>query len=107
MSSDARAKFKENVKDVKRLIEIHTIVGGTGQGYRHQLEVLHKSSIVLTCAFWESYCEDIAAEALEFVVEYAEPENLSKGVRKIVADELKREDHQLAVWKLAGDGWKQ
>ena len=43
MSSNARTKFRDNIEDIKRLLEIHDIVGGPGPGYRHRLEVLHKS----------------------------------------------------------------
>lgn len=38
---------------------------GTARGRRFDLEVLNKSAIVLITSYWEAYCEDIAAEALD------------------------------------------
>ena len=43
------------------MIEIHVLLGGSGQGRKYQLEVLNKSAVVLITAIWEAYCEDIAA----------------------------------------------
>jgi RiboL-PSP-HEPN len=68
MPSKARIAFRENVKDVQRLLDLHKDKGGIAQGRRYGLEVLNKSAIVLLTSFWEAYCEDIAAEALEHIV---------------------------------------
>ncbi|MEX2168226.1 MAG: MAE_28990/MAE_18760 family HEPN-like nuclease [Pirellulales bacterium] len=105
-STEARKAFDNNCEDIKRLMEIHTDYGGTGAGYRHQLEVLNKSAIVLLCAIWEAYCEDLAAEAVEHIVSHAKADGLSKSIKKIVAAELEKDPNEIAVWDLAGDGWK-
>lgn len=34
---------------------------------RRNLEVLNKSAIVLLCAIWEAYCEDLADDALRLL----------------------------------------
>ena len=70
MSSNARKAFDRNAEDVDRLLEIHQNLGGDAQGRRFRLEVLNKSAIILITAFWEAYCEDIAAEALEHVINH-------------------------------------
>lgn len=88
MASNSRRAFDDNAKDIQRLLEIHTEYGGDGPGRRHRLEVLNKSAVVLITAIWEAYCEDITAEALK------------------IAKDLKAKSHELAVWDLAGDGWK-
>jgi hypothetical protein len=107
MPSKARKAFDESAAEVDRLIELHKIVGGAGPGRKHQLEVLNKSAIVLITAIWEAYCEDIAAEALEFIVEQSKDENgLPKEIKQIIPKDLKKDAHELAVWKLAGDGWR-
>ena len=62
MPSEARKAFDANVADVDRLLALHSTAGGAGQGRRYGLEVLNKSAIVLVTAYWEAYCEDIAAE---------------------------------------------
>lgn len=107
MPSKAYLTFLANAKDITRLIELHKDKGGIERGRRYGLEVLNKSAIVLLTSFWEAYCEDIAAEALEHLVVHApSAAKLPEELRKIVAKELKAENHELAVWKLSDDGWR-
>ncbi|MBA4137148.1 MAG: hypothetical protein C0518_07515 [Opitutus sp.] len=107
MPSKAYLAFAENAKDIERLLELHKDKGGLERGRRFGLEVLNKSAIVLLTSFWEAYCEDIAAEALEHLVVHApSSDKLPLELRKIVAKELKAENHDLAIWKLSDDGWR-
>jgi hypothetical protein len=107
MPSDARSSFDENLKDVERLMELHEQAGGTGPGRRHNLEVLNKSAVVLITAYWEAYCEDIASEALEFIVNNApNAAALPKEVKKIVAKEIKTAANELEAWSLSDEGWR-
>jgi RiboL-PSP-HEPN len=107
MPSKAREAFKENASDIERLLEIHEDIGGDAQGRRYRLEVLNKSAIVLITAFWEAYCEDLAAEAVKHLVDNCEKaDKLPLDLRKRIAKELKDDRHELAVWTLAGDAWK-
>lgn len=108
MASKARKSLEENLADVNRLLEFHTAEGGNAKGRRFGLEVLNKSAIVLITAYWEAYCEDIAAEGLDHMVAYLnEAKNLPKEIRKIIAAELKADKNELAVWRLSGDGWRK
>lgn len=108
MSSKARKAFDANAQDVERLLEIHKNLGGDDRGRRYQLEVLNKSAIVLITAFWEAYCEDIAAEAVDMIVNSASSaDKLSKHIKKVIAKELKNDKNELSVWSLADDGWKK
>jgi len=71
------------------------------------LEVLNKSGVVLVCAFWEAFCEDLAFEALEHLVSNAKNyKGLPKRLQQQVATELKDDRDQLAVWRLADEGWR-
>ncbi|MEO0487547.1 MAG: HEPN domain-containing protein [Pseudomonadota bacterium] len=107
MASKARAAFDKNAKDIKRLIELHEDVGGTAPGRRYGLEVLNKSAIVLITAFWEAYCEDIAAEGLAHIVKHAKSADaLPNELKKTIAKRLKQQQHELEVWKIADDGWR-
>jgi hypothetical protein len=107
MASKARHAFDESCHDVDRLLEIHSQLGGSGQGRRYQLEVLNKSAIVLITAIWEAYCEDIVAEGIEHLVTHSTNASaLSKGIKKPIAKELKADLNELAVWQLADSGWK-
>ncbi len=109
MASKSRKQFAENKKDVDNLLLFHSEKGGTGPGRREKrLEVLHKSAIVLITAIWEAFCEDLAEEALEHIVKHTDDASkLSNDIRKQVAKELSKDDHNLAVWQLSGDGWKK
>jgi RiboL-PSP-HEPN len=107
MASSARKAFDKNCEDVDRLLDIHQSIAGDRPGRKYQVEVLNKASIVLLTAFWEAYCEDVAAEALKFIVDHAtDATALPKELRKQVAKELAGDKDDLAVWKLSGDGWR-
>jgi hypothetical protein len=105
--SQAANSFAESSREVDSLLGIHERLTGVERGYRPGMEVLNKSALVLLCAIWEAYCEDIADEALRHLVANSRDfSTLPKALRKNVAKELKDDPHELAVWKLAGDGWK-
>lgn len=107
MASAARKAFDKNVKDIERLLELHNQIGGGQKGRRYGLEVLNKSAIVLITAFWEAYCEDVASEGLAHIVKHAKSADaLPKELKKQVAAELKKHNHELELWKVADDGWR-
>jgi hypothetical protein len=108
MPSQARKRFDKNAIDIERLMKLHQEKGGALRGRRRGLEVLNKSAIILITSFWEAYCEDIAAESLEYIVKYGvSPESLPKEIKQLVAKELKSNLNELAVWSLCGDGWRE
>jgi hypothetical protein len=108
VASDARRAFDSNCKDVDRLLKVHVDLTGNAPGRRYGVEVLNKSAIVLITAFWEAYCEDIAAEALQHLVTKAGSSDLlPEDLRKNIAKELKADQHELATWRLADDGWRK
>lgn len=108
LPSKAWKAFNQNADDVKRLLEIHSTLGGDAPGRRYRLEVLNKSAIVLITAIWEAYCEDLAAEALNHLVNnVARGTDLPEDLKRAIATEFKSKDaHELAAWELADDGWK-
>jgi hypothetical protein len=89
-------------------LDLHELVSGTDVGRRSAaLQVLNRSGIVLVCAVWEAYCEDLVAEALNHLVNHVSgPGGLPDGLRKLIAKEVRADPHDLAAWALAGDGWK-
>ena len=108
MASKAEEAFDESAKDIERLLEIHKSLGGDKKGRRYRLEVLNKSAIVLITAIWEAFCEDLAAEALDSLVQHApDASSLPKDLKKLIAAELKAHDNELAVWDVADGGWRQ
>lgn len=106
MGSQAREAFEKNCEEIDRLLEIHGDITPEGRGRKWKVEALHKSAIVLLTAFWEAFCEDLAAEGLRHLVEHGNAENLPKHLRRLVANELKEDQDQLAIWQLADEGWR-
>jgi hypothetical protein len=99
--------FDENVKDIDKLLELHAAEGGDQPGRRYGLEVLNKSAIVLITSFWESYCEDLAEEALEVIVQHApDADALPNEIKKVIAKGLKEDKNELAVWGISDDKWR-
>lgn len=108
MPSKARAALERNIIDVQQLLDIHTEKGGAAPGRRRGLEVLNKSAVVLLTAYWESYCEDIAEEAVEHIIKYAKSADvLPDTMKKLIAKELKNEKNDLAVWAIADGAWRK
>lgn len=106
-ASKALTALDENLKDVEALLKLHEEKGGDGRGRRHGLEVLNKSGIVLITSCWEAFCEDIAEEGLEFIVTHATTADaLPKEIKKILAKELKADQNELAIWRIADDKWR-
>jgi hypothetical protein len=107
MPSKARTAFDKNLNDIERLMELHQQEGGTSRGRRYNLEVLNKSAIVLITSYWEAYCEDIAAEALEHIIKHSKTsDTLPKELKKAIAKELESDKNNLAVWEVADGKWK-
>jgi hypothetical protein len=104
----SKRAFEKNCQDINNLLDIHLRLTGPAPGRRYDVEVLHKGAIVLTTAFWEAYCEDLAAEALEHLINHAKDANtIPEALRKQVAAEMRGQSaHELAPWSLAGDGWR-
>ncbi|WP_405243823.1 HEPN domain-containing protein [Lentisalinibacter salinarum] len=96
----------DNMGQVFRLVEIHTEIAGPGRGRKHNVEVLHKSAIVLLVAAWEAYVEDIALHAAEFLARnIGQPEHLPRNIQHAICENL-RESTGLKPWQIAGEGWR-
>ncbi|MCW2931944.1 MAG: hypothetical protein JWM19_2906 [Actinomycetia bacterium] len=107
MTSRAEASFVKNCEDIDELLRIHADITGESPGRRRKLGPLRELTIVLLTAFWEAFCEDLAAEALQHLVAHApDAQALPAELRKQVARELAADKNTLAAWKLAGDGWR-
>jgi hypothetical protein len=105
--SDARISFDKNCQDIDRLFGLKP-QRDPGVRLLQQTEVINKSAVVLITAFWEAYCEDLAAEALEHLISYVEsPDGLPLSLQKIVAQEVKEARHELSPWDLADEGWRR
>ena len=105
-STNAREALRINLKDVERLLTFYANVRIVSQK-AETLAVLNKSAIVLITAAWEAYCEDVAEEAIRHVAQHGRSwKDVPLALQKRVARELKDERHELAVWRLSGEGWR-
>ena len=108
MPSKARSALDENLKDIAALLKLHAEKGGDSRGRRYGLEVLNKSAFVLLTSFWEAYCEDLAEEALDCIVNHApSADALPKEIKKRIAARLKADPNEVAIWKIADEKWRQ
>jgi hypothetical protein len=99
--------LEDNVSQVKRLLEIHKTLGGTGPGRRSNLEVLNKSGVVLLVACWEAYVEDLATASFDFLFQQAkDPSVFPAGVLTLASKPLRVAADERKVWDLAGEGWR-
>lgn len=107
MPSNARATLDANQDDLSRLWELHEQEAGNERGRKYGVEVLNKSAVVLVCAAWEAFCEDIITEAITHIASDCDditklPNNLKSHISKVIREA--KNDH--APWDMAGDGWK-
>jgi HEPN superfamily RiboL-PSP-like protein len=105
--NQAHDNLQKNLEEVIRLLQIHTILTGSGPGYKHKVEVLNKSAIVLLVACWESFVEDLAERAFDNLINKTkDPSLFPKKVLGHCGKSLKDEKNDTSVWRLAGQGWK-
>jgi hypothetical protein len=106
--SAARIKFDENKRDVDQLWQIHEEIGGQGPGRKYGVDVINRASIVFITACWESFIEDLAVEAFDFlVVNVPNALALPSKVRDLATKALFEQKDSRRVWDLADAGWRK
>ena len=86
---------------------MHREAVGDGSGKKHRVDVLNRSAVVFIAACWESYIEDLASEAFDFLLENAkESDSIPMRVRIYASRELRTDKDERKIWNLAGDGWR-
>ncbi|MES5825160.1 HEPN domain-containing protein [Streptomyces sp. RG80] len=103
-----RSLLDDAVPDIQRLIDFHEKETGAKRGRRRpEIQVVSRSAVVLTCASWEAFCEDLAAEALRHLADHASNAiELPKEIKKTLKNSLLDEKDDLAIWNLSDDGWR-
>ena len=97
--------LKTNFEEIDRILEIHEEISGSGPGYKHNVQVLNKSAIVLLLACWEAYIEDIVENSFKFMLSKSkQPHVFPDHVLAIAAKEIKKTSGD--IWDLANMGWK-
>jgi hypothetical protein len=94
----------ENLQEVDLLLDIHRAIAGAKPGRKRDVEVLNKSAVVLVVACWEAYVEDLASNALNFMIDEAKVHTVfPKSVLERVGSKYSGPN----AWVLVGDGWKK
>lgn len=105
-ASLARIGFHEASVDVRSYFTVRQMLKDRAGAAPHLANV-GRGTFVLISALWEAYCEAIAVEAAELLVTHArDASQLPVDMRRSIALELRQSKHELGVWEIAGDGWR-
>lgn len=106
--SQALERFVENQKDIEQLWIIHEDYAGDGRGRKHGVEVLNRSVIVFVTAIWESFVEDLAKEAFDYLIAHApDSRHIPQKIKNHIAAAVLTQKDPSRVWEVADLGWKQ
>ena len=106
MPSDSYINFLHIRIDVLKLIETHTFYTKNKRG-RKNLGHLTRSAVVMLCAAWERYNEDLLLESIEKICSIITDINaLNDGIKKTISSKVKLDKHDQKPIELAGVGWK-
>jgi hypothetical protein len=108
MPSNALAKFENKMLvDVTRIIDSHATLNHSGGG-RRGLGHITRSGILMLCASWELYVEELAVEIADCLANRANaPTQLPLPVQKELSRLVRDHKHDLKPLELAGSGWEQ
>lgn len=108
MPSNALTKFESKMLvDVNRIIESHENLNHEGGG-RRGLGHITRSGVLMLCASWELYVEELAIEVAGFLADRANaPTQLPHGAKKELSRYVRGHKHELKPLELAGSGWEQ
>ena len=106
MPSVALQKFESNMLvDVDRIIGSHGVLNHDGQG-RRGLGHITRGGVLMLCAAWELYLEELAVESGRVFVDRCDsPDQLPLPVRKEISKVVRDSKHELKPLEMAGDGW--
>lgn len=108
MSSQASIRFSENKKDIEILWHIYAELSGTGKGRKRRADVVTRAAIIFISACWESYIEDVAIEAFDYLLIHAStPDVFPIKVRTLATKELLEAKDERRIWELAESGWRK
>ena len=107
MPSKALTKFeKKMLVDVNRIVASHATLNHSGGG-RRGLGHLTRSGVLMLCASWELYIEELAVEISDYLSARAgSPKDFPIPVQKELAKTVKEHKHELRSLEMAGSGWK-
>lgn len=107
MPSESYINFLHIRIDVLKLIETHTYYTNNRPG-RKSLGHLTRSAVVMLCAAWERYNEDLLLESIDKIcLSINDINQLNDGVKNTISEKVKSDKHNNKPIELAGLGWKE
>ena len=98
----------ENRLDILSIWSIYAEVKGRGEKRQQRAEILNRAAIVFTAACWETFVEDLAVEAFDFMLAHAPtPDVIPMRVRTLDTKHLRDDKDERKIWALAGSGWRE
>ncbi|AKA34961.1 MAE_28990/MAE_18760 family HEPN-like nuclease [Flagellimonas lutaonensis] len=93
-------------EDVDKLSETH-LKFTKGKRGRKKLGYLTRSAVVMLCAAWERYNENLLLEAIDLILNKGISANeLPKKVKQNISRKVKENKNEVYPIELADDGWK-
>ena len=106
MPSKSYITFLQIRIDVLKLIETHSDYSKAKRG-RKNLGHLTRSAVVMLCAAWERYNEDLVIESIQYLAgNIANATDLNTKIKKTISSKVKSDPNEIMPIFLAGDGWK-
>lgn len=107
MPSAALRKYEgAMMRDVDRIIATHASIQNGGPG-NMGLGHLTRAGVLLLCAAWELYIEEVLVEAVNHSIDRStSPDDLPAIVQRTISDYVRASKHNLKPLAMAGDGWK-
>jgi hypothetical protein len=106
MPSKSYLNFLHMRKDVLKIIGTYAHYRDNNLGNR-SLGYLTRSGVVMLCAAWERYNEDLLLECIdELCLNISDINDLPIEVKKTLSRLIKEDQHHLSPIELGGDGWK-
>ena len=106
MPSNSYIDFLELLDDVNQLINTHFQMT-KGRAGRKKLGYLTRSAVVMLCAAWERYNENLLLETIDKILtSNIVAKDLPKEVKKYVSSKVKKDKNEIFPIELADDGWK-
>ncbi|KAF2338040.1 HEPN domain-containing protein [Flavobacterium ginsenosidimutans] len=106
MPSKSYFDFLELLQDVEQLRNTHYDYS-KGKSGRKKLGFLTRSSIVMLCAAWERYCENILLECVDKVLTTdIEAKALPSYIKEYIGTKVRENKNIIYPIELADNGWK-
>jgi hypothetical protein len=105
-ASESRVRFFDASDDVRSYYALRQMLKDR-KGAQPHLGAASRGFFVLIAAMWEAFCEDLAHEGAQILVQNASTwQDLPRSLKQRISLDLKADAHELSAWRLAGDGWR-